>query len=177
MRIISKKYDGRLRSENHPIHYAFEGKLVEVFSEPGAPFLNHKVNRWMQNENGLIEMYFSDRWYNLMHIFEHNSHDYAMYINLAMPAIITNQEVSWIDMDLDFKVGLDGRVELIDEDEFEENRELLRYPDDIIKKIEQQAEQLPALINEGAFPFNYSEQEARYQRWKEVQEDVRKESP
>ena len=171
VRIISKKYDGQLRSENHPKDYALDGVLVEVFSEPGTPFMNHKINKWQQSENGLIEMYFSDRWYNLMHIFEHRSHDYAMYINLAMPAIISNEEVSWIDMDLDYKVGLDGRVELIDEDEFEENKKLLVYPDDVIKKIEEQAGQLPALIQEGAFPFNYAEQKARYQRWREARAD------
>ncbi len=165
MRILSKKYNGSLRSENHPAHYRTDSGFVEVYSAPGSPYLYHKTNAWRKNENGLIEMFFSDRWYNVMHIFEHESHDYAMYINLALPAEISGEEVVWVDMDLDYRVGLDGRIELIDEDEFEENKLEQSYPSEIIDQVLAASELLPELIKRAAFPFNYSEQESRYNEW------------
>lgn len=165
MRVLSKKYDGSLRAENHAKHFEHAGEVVEVFSRPGDPFFYHKTNEWRKNENGLIELFFADAWYNVMHIFKHISHDCAMYINLCMPAEIEANQLTWVDMDLDYRVGLDGRIELIDEDEFEENSRLLAYPNELKKRVEEEARKLPDMIREGSYPFNYKEQEARYEAW------------
>lgn len=165
MRVLSKKYDGSLRAENQAKHFVHSGNVVEVFSRPGDPFFYHKANELRHNENGLIELFLAEAWYNVMHIFKHITHDYAMYINLCMPAQIEADQLTWVDMDLDYRVGLDGRIELIDEDEFEENSRIWAYPDELIKRVEEEAEKLPAMIRKGSYPFNYKEQEARYEEW------------
>lgn len=165
MRVLSKKYDGSLRAENHAKHFEHSGNVVEVFSRPGDPFFYHKTNEWRKNENGLIELFLADAWFNVMHIFKHITHDCAMYINLCMPAEIASDELVWVDMDLDYRVGLDGRIELVDEDEFEENSRLWAYPSELRKRVKDEAQKLPGLIRHGDFPFNYKEQEARYKAW------------
>ena len=169
MKIISKKYDGSLRDENMPLFVEHHTNAVIAHSFPGHPYLHHKSGEWKENENGLIEIFFTDRWYNVMHIFEHTRHQDAMYINLCLPAKIEGNVLIWVDMDLDLKVGLDGNIELLDEEEFELNSNKWKYPEEVKTRMLEEAFSLPAMIQEGLYPFNYQEQAAKYTQWKKSQ--------
>ncbi len=166
MRIVSRKYNGRLRSSSEQAHVLRTDRSIEVFSAPGSPFFYHAANEERYNENGLIELFLPGEWYNVMHIFEHKNHQCAMYINLAMPPEVTAEKLSWIDMDLDYRVGLDGGIELVDEDEFNANAVAWDYPEALKQRVREEAKKLPALIEAGNFPFNYEAQLARYNAWK-----------
>ncbi|MEM8487353.1 MAG: DUF402 domain-containing protein [Bacteroidota bacterium] len=166
MFVESRKYDGSLRSSSKHAYVVRTSRSVDLFSSPGTPFFYHVSNEERYNENGLIELYLPGKWFNVMHIFEHISHQCAMYINLAMPPEIETDRLSWVDMDLDYRVDLDGSIELVDEEEFQAHAELWRYPDDLQQQIRAEAKKLPALIEAGNFPFNYETQQERYRQWK-----------
>ena len=53
------------------------------------------------------------------------------YCNLASPAIYDGEAVKYIDYDLDYKIFPDGSIILLDEDEYDEHRKSMNYPEEI----------------------------------------------
>ncbi|HZU86759.1 MAG TPA: DUF402 domain-containing protein [Anaerolineaceae bacterium] len=66
-----------------------------------------------------VESFYTDRWYNIFEI--HHGETIAIkgwYCNIAKPAVITDDQVSYVDLALDLLVYPDGRQVVLDEDEF-----------------------------------------------------------
>jgi protein associated with RNAse G/E len=57
-----------------------------------------------------------------------------LYVDIATPATWVGDKVTLIDLDLDVYRTPDGLVTVLDEDEFEEHRITLGYPDHIVDK-------------------------------------------
>ena len=67
-----------------------------------------------------LEEYFSDRWYNIFEIHDRITGNLkGWYCNVTRPAVITDTEISYIDLALDLLVFPDGTQLVLDEDEFE----------------------------------------------------------
>jgi len=67
-----------------------------------------------------LEEYFTDRWYNIFEIHDRiNGMLKGWYCNVTRPAVITDAEISYIDLALDLLVLPDGTQLDLDEDEFE----------------------------------------------------------
>ncbi len=110
------------------------GKLVTSYQaelvsrEGGSIVLEARWNRakielpYVTFEPGdrLVEYYFTDRWYNIFEI--HAGDDGRLkgwYCNITRPAVFTDSLLSAVDLALDLFVHPDGRIETLDEDEFE----------------------------------------------------------
>ena len=66
-----------------------------------------------------IETYYTDRWYNVFEIRAHDdNHLRGWYCNIALPASITGDVISYIDLALDLLVFPDGRQMVLDFEEF-----------------------------------------------------------
>lgn len=65
-----------------------------------------------------LETFYSDRWYNLFEIRSADGQLKGWYANVTRPACITESEVRAEDLALDVWVDPDGRVTVLDEDEF-----------------------------------------------------------
>jgi uncharacterized protein len=167
VRVVSRKYDGSLRDE-------YETQLVEetaeaftLLSPPGTPYLDHRVGSWQTAApDGLLELYFPQRWYNLWHICEQQSSVNLMYINLSIPAMLRGDVLEWVDLDLDYRVHVDHSVELLDEAEFAENAARFDYPPELIAQVRAACREIEALLAERAFPFDHERQVERYRRLK-----------
>lgn len=59
---------------------------------------------------------------------------YVVYVDVCTPAEWEGDTVSAIDLDLDVAMNAEGKVHLLDEDEFEEHRAAMGYPDHIIDR-------------------------------------------
>ncbi|MEA3339329.1 MAG: DUF402 domain-containing protein [Chloroflexota bacterium] len=77
--------------------------LGYVVLEPG--------DRW-------TEHFYTDRWYNIFEIRTSDGRLKGWYCNITRPARITADEVSAQDLALDLWVAPDGRMRVLDEDEF-----------------------------------------------------------
>jgi uncharacterized protein len=166
IRVISTKYDGSLRDE-------YESSLVEetedtitLFSLPGTPFWDHRKEAWFDAPDGLIEIYFKHRWFNVWHICEQKSNINVMYVNIAMPPTMEGNRLTWMDMDLDYRVHLDRSVERLDQDEFDRNAREMEYLPVVIEQAEEACREVERLLAEGSYPFDYERQVALYQRIK-----------
>jgi protein associated with RNAse G/E len=66
-----------------------------------------------------IETYYTDRWYNIFEIHAvEDDHLRGWYCNIAAPAQIEGDTLSYVDLALDLLVYPDRRQLVLDEDEF-----------------------------------------------------------
>ncbi len=75
------------------------------------------------------------------------------YVDVITPPRWTGDVVSMIDLDLDVYRHPDGRVEVMDEDEFEEHRHTLGYPDQVVDMARATTARLVLAVEAGEEPF------------------------
>lgn len=80
-----------------------------------------------------------------------------IYVDICAPAVWSRDKVSMIDLDFDvirWNAARGGHVELVDEDEFEEHRVALRYPEGIESGARRAAAEVFDRVTSSDAPFN-----------------------
>jgi protein associated with RNAse G/E len=162
IKVISRKYDGTLRDEYEAFLYAEDKDTLRVYTPPGTMSFDHRKGSWESAPDGLLEIYFKEKWYTVWHICEQKSQLTLIYTHICMPAILTENTLAWVDLDLDYRVYLDGSMERLDEQDFERNSQGMQYSPEIIKQARIACEEVEWLFQSRAFPFNHQEQVAIY---------------
>ncbi|MBX3014219.1 MAG: DUF402 domain-containing protein [Caldilineaceae bacterium] len=162
IKIVSKKYNGTLRDVYESYLYAEDDTMLVTVSPPGTPYYYHKKQAWFTSEDGLLELYFKNKWYNIWHIGEQNSGINRIYANIALPATFQDDVLTWVDLDLDLRIHVDDRLELLDEDEFVENSALWAYPPVVVEQARAAVAELVQCYAHHAFPLNHAVQVALY---------------
>jgi uncharacterized protein len=91
--------------------------LEAEFNRADTPF--HDII--LKQGDRFVERFYTDRWYNIFEIHDREDDQLkGWYSNIGYPAIIEDEQVSYIDLALDLLVYPDGRQQVLDEDEFEE---------------------------------------------------------
>ena len=166
IRVVSKKYDGSLRDVSEAYLVEENLEVVTLFEEPGTISWNPRKGLREEAPDGILGIYFARRWFNVRHICEQNSGRNKNYINIAMPATLRDDRLEWVDLDIDYRLHLDGSVEQLDVDEFEENRTLMRYPDDLVVEVRSACREVEEGLATKVFPFDHEAQIERYRRIK-----------
>ena len=76
-----------------------------------------------------------------------------IYVDVTTPPRWDGDLVTMVDLDLDVILGPDGDVFLEDEDEFDEHRVALAYPDDIVHRARATADQVLRSVRAREEPF------------------------
>jgi protein associated with RNAse G/E len=76
-----------------------------------------------------------------------------IYVDVTTRPALTEGTVSAVDLDLDVVRYQDGRVEVLDEDEFAEHQVQLGYPAELITGARQTCDWLVAAVSSRAEPF------------------------
>ena len=160
--VISKKYDGTHRDEYETFLYAETDQTITLFSIPGLKYWDFRKGTRMKAQDGLIEIYFKNKWYNVWHICEQVSQTNLIYVNIAMPVTIQDTAIEWIDLDLDYRMHLDNSVERLDQEEFDTNSQLMKYPSDLILQVQNACKEVEAGLTNQAYPFDYKKQVKLY---------------
>ncbi|HVM54322.1 MAG TPA: DUF402 domain-containing protein [Acidimicrobiales bacterium] len=79
-----------------------------------------------------------------------------LYVDIATVPAIDERSVTMVDLDFDVVRHRDGRVELVDEDEFALHRETLGYPEELVRHAEETAAIVLAAVMAGEEPFDGS---------------------
>ena len=90
--------------------------LEAFFNREDVPL----VDVLLRHNDRFVETFNADRGYNIFEI--HDRADDALkgwYCNIARPAVITPESVSYVDLALDLWVSAAGAATVLDEDEFE----------------------------------------------------------
>ena len=107
---------------------------------------------WRSPYNSRV-YFWRDRWYNCFRLSRPGGPLELWYCNVTTPALL-NGSISYVDLDLDVALWADGRIELLDEDEYAENSSRYGYPPEVKERAEAAAAELRALAQAGAFPFS-----------------------
>ena len=150
--VISRKYDGTTREIYTGQLLELVGPMIRIQVSAGTP-ISRGIDRPTTVADDGIEMYFTDRWYNVLHFVEHGINRYLWYSNIAMPAKFDGGSLQWVDLDLDVCCHLDGSIHTLDYDEFLENRHKMDYPNHIAERALATLEDVIQLAETGAFPF------------------------
>jgi uncharacterized protein len=76
------------------------------------------------------------------------------YCNVGLPGAWRDDVYQFVDLDLDLLVYPDGRHILLDEDEFTAHQQHYGYPTDVIAGVRRAAQDVLALAQAGADPFD-----------------------
>jgi len=97
-----------------------------------------------------VETFYKDRWYNIFAIYDREGKQHkGWYCNITRPAIIEDGHIYAEDLALDLLVFPDGRLEVLDEDEFD----ALELLEDDRRAALQALDELRCLANLHEGPF------------------------
>jgi len=99
------------------------------------------------------EFYWRDRWYNVFRFSEPDGSFRNFYCNITMPPTFEKGVLDYVDLDIDVIVWPDGRMETLDEDDFELNAIRFGYPNDVQENAYASLAGLQRSIADREFPF------------------------
>lgn len=97
--------------------------------------------------------FWRDRWYNVFRLARPGCELSLWYCNIATPAVVDCDQLTYADLDLDVIVRPEGAIKVQDRDDFERHRQLYAYPSDVAARAEEAACEVIALAKARAFPF------------------------
>lgn len=153
--VHSTKYDGSL-------HYRYPTVLVQ--EAPGLLMLYGALGTPLESYRGdqvapwhSLELYWSDRFYNLSVTWRAHWQPHSHYINIATPATWHDGTLRYVDIDLDvIWRASTSEVVLDDQDEFAQHQLRFGYPSDLIDQAWRSSEEVRAMIAQRIYPFDGS---------------------
>lgn len=91
-------------------------------------------------------------WWSLAWWVGHAEVD--LYVNINTPAVFEPERIVAVDLDLDVVRTVDGRVEVVDRDEFELHQVRYAYPPDLIEAAEAATSLAHDLVLTNVAPFD-----------------------
>lgn len=130
------RYAGRVLEETT------DRVLLEArFNRADLPF--HGIV--LRENDRFVELYFSNRWYNIFEVHDRDDDRIkCWYCNVCKPAVFADGVISYVDLALDLLVTPDGRMLVLDEDEFT----ALKLDDATHEKAREALGDLQQLFNE-----------------------------
>ncbi len=80
-------------------------------------------------------------------------HELEIYVNVTTRPVLDGDTITAVNLDLDVVRYLDGRVEVLDEDEFAEHQVQLAYPAELVSQARQTCDWLVRAVSARAEPF------------------------
>ncbi|WP_203665009.1 DUF402 domain-containing protein [Actinocatenispora rupis] len=157
VRVRYRKYDGAL-------HWHFDALRLgtDEFGTwlgcPAGTVLQRGHELTLVWEEAQVLLVPVDRWWTAN--FNAEPHRTEIYCDIASVATWHGDELRAVDLDLDVVRRRDGRVELLDEDEFAEHQVKYGYPPDVVAAAEAAAADLYRSISANEEPFA-----TRYRTW------------
>ena len=116
-----------------------------------TPVTESDGRTWITREPAIC-YFHSDLWFNIIAMIREDGIYY--YCNLGSPFVFDRGALKYIDYDLDVKVFPDMTFSLLDEDEYEQNRKLMGYPDVIDHILKKNVDKLVRWIRQRKGPFS-----------------------
>lgn len=157
--IKSFKHDGHLhrvwlenwRIPEELLHDEHRQQSIVAMVNCRTKILESDGKEWMSRTPS-ISFFLPQTWYNIVALIEPEGIRY--YCNLASPPYIQSGKVlTYIDYDLDVLITSDGKVLLLDEEEYERHQTYYRYSPLVKKKVRAGLDGLMERIGQKKPPF------------------------
>ena len=105
---------------------------------------------WLTREPSIC-YFHAEHWFNIICMLRDDGVYY--YCNVSSPFVYSNGSLKYIDYDLDVKVFPDMSYTLLDEDEYEEHKRQMGYPEVIDQILHRNVDKLIGWIKQRRGPF------------------------
>lgn len=121
-----------------------------VVGNDSASVLESDGRTWQVREPA-ITFFFKDRWYNIICMFRQDGIHY--YINIASPYIIEENNIIYIDYDLDVGIKPNQALRVLDEAEYARHRQQMGYSDQLDLILKEALYDVIKKSDKHEFPF------------------------
>lgn len=157
---------------NGMIYKTWESVIVLDIKKEYIVLGNNKVlvtkkdGRTWRTKEPAIMFFYTNRWFNVIAQLKENGLFY--YCNIASPFIIENNIVKYIDYDLDLRVFPEGSFKILDRNEYNYHRKLMRYPKEVNIIIKSELSSLIKMKKNVVGPFDTKVIEYYYNVYKSM---------
>lgn len=117
------------------------------------------------NESAIL-FFYKNRWFNILGQLK--KHGLFYYCNIATPFLIDNRIIKYIDYDLDLRVFPDGGFKILDRNEYNYHKKIMKYPKEIDLIIKKELSSLIELKRNNDGPFQDGLVEKYYEKYKKI---------
>ena len=170
--IQSYKHDGSLH-RTWAKGFVIEANAERVIAVTNKTWVTEADGRrWFTREPAIC-FFYPDHWYNVISMIRKTGIYY--YCNLASPSLYDGEAIKNIDYDLDVKLFPDGRMEILDEDEYEQHGNEMGYSEPLKCAVESEMDDLIGRIKRNESPFDKKEIEDLYHEYlRQLRESLKK---
>lgn len=142
---------------NGKIHRTWDEATVLEINDEYLVCANNKTKvtendgRSHKTNEPAVMFFYKKYWFNV--IGQLKKHGLFYYCNIASPYIIDNGIIKYIDYDLDLRVFPDGGFRVLDRNEYNYHKKIMRYSNDLDLILKSELSKLIELkrANEGPF--------------------------
>lgn len=157
---------------NGVIHKSWKFAVVLEVNEDFIVLGNENVlvtkqdGRTWHTKEPAIMFFYKKRWFNIIAQLKSNGIFY--YCNIASPYVIEDKVIKYIDYDLDLRVFNDGAFKILDRNEYNYHKKLMKYPREINYIIKEELSSLIQMKKTGEFPFDTKAIEYYYNIFRKI---------
>lgn len=120
---------------------------------------------WYTREPAIC-IFYPHEWFNIIAMLRLDGVHY--YCNIGSPSVWKNNVLSYIDYDVDVKIYPDWSYEILDEDEFQVNREHMGYPIKVVTRVREATYKVIAMMQQRKGPFEQGFLEKWYTAFNDI---------
>ena len=151
LKIHKYKHDGQIHRCWNEATFLDENDEYMIFANYKTLVIETDGRTWRTKEPAI--MYFSKHdWFNIIGQLKPTGIYY--YCNIASPFVIENDTIKYIDYDLDLRVFPDGAFKILDRNEYNYHKKIMKYPREINFIIKNELSSLIEMKKNNISPFN-----------------------
>ena len=168
LKIFCYKHDGTLE------HTSEEAVVLENTEEylvcgNGRTKITEKDGRSHMTNEPAVLFFYKDHWFNI--IGQLKKFGLFYYCNIASPYIIDGKSIKYIDYDLDLRVFPDGGFKILDRNEYNYHKKIMKYSDEIDKIVKTELSYLIEKKRNNDGPFAFGVVEKYYDIYEKIKKD------
>lgn len=151
-KIIAQKLNGKInRSWNCELVKKSDSLLefVGIFDIS----IDHQVLGHIARGTYSHEYYWTDRWYNVFRFHQPDHKFMFYYCNINLPPVVEENILTYTDLDIDIIIRPGKDPEVLDMDEFDENKKRFNYPRSTISNALKALDDVVISAKNNDFPF------------------------
>ena len=162
IKIKSYKHNGQLHRvwENN---FVLKGtKTIVIGANDKTKVIEGDGRTWITREPAIF-YFHAQYWFNIISMMKEDGVHY--YCNISSPFVYDKEALKYIDYDLDVKVFPDMTYHLLDEDEYESHKKLMKYPRALDAILNNNMDHLIRWIRQRKGPFSPDFVDTWYERY------------
>ncbi len=146
------KFDGAPHWEQQINVQSDDGEMLVAGCRAGTRIHTSRGEFRSQYESRAY--FWRDRWYNVIQLSRPGAGTVLWYCNVTTPMRLEDDQITYVDLDLDVTVRPGGCIELLDSDEFEAHQWKYRYPKEVVERAREAVGEVASLARRSEFPFD-----------------------